>query len=116
MEKPISGGKEPTTTQNTKPYIGLLFNSREEAEYILEAYGPGSLAMGYTREDGEVETTYRPLVTAMDPEDDMYLRDSGEWGFPSNPWANCPEGWESWGKDPDTDPDAWDMPDSWWGE
>lgn len=27
-----------------------------------------------------------------------------------------PEGWSNWGGDPDTDPDAWDMPDSWYGE
>ena len=27
-----------------------------------------------------------------------------------------PEGWSNWSRDPDLDPDAWDMPDSWYGE
>ena len=27
-----------------------------------------------------------------------------------------PEGWSNWSRDPDTDPDAWDMPDTWYGE
>jgi hypothetical protein len=31
-----------------------------------------------------------------------------------NVYGDMPEGWENWLKDPDTDADAWDMPDSWW--
>lgn len=114
MEKPIPEGNAPEVI-NPKPFSGLLFDHKETAEYILDAYGPGEQPIGYIDENGEIETVYlppawlRPSDTYLDP------IEGDEWG-PEYPWANCPEGWENWGRDPDTDDDAWDMPDYWWGE
>ena len=86
---------------------------RENSDLSEQQTQPQWLVVAFSEEDWEYIKNYKhhnAELMRQDIEDELW----GKPDYDAEHDPNLPEGWENWGKDPDTDPDAWDMPDSWY--